>query len=176
MRRRVVALIAVRYEGDDPQWLAVGRQVGETMNLEAVDEIIESLRARFPWIGASSADVQAEAGVAVASAQIAGAGVVISDADVTTATEGESVTRLEDLSDLSAKAAREGIGHLTRMDVLTLVLVWLLTIGSLLNHRSLRPWRRLMSGQLRPIGFASAYYSTSGTRDSGFGMGPWSLR
>jgi hypothetical protein len=45
---------------------------------------------------------------------------------------------LEEISDLATRAAREGIRSLTKLDVLTLVLVWLVTLGAPVLERYLQ--------------------------------------
>jgi hypothetical protein len=94
------------------------------LGLQNPDPLIEALQERFGGrLGKRNQDVRAEAGVAEA---------------VGTAFNVSAATgSLETVRDLSARAAREGIAPLTKIDVLTLVLVWLLTIGAPVLQRFL---------------------------------------
>ena len=116
--RRVWALLAAaRVAGDTSQVRELARQVAQTLGLQNPDPLIEALQERFGGrLDDRNQDARAEAGVAEAAG---------TSFNVSAATGS-----LEIVSDLSARAAREGIAPLTKIDVLTLVLVWLVTIGA----------------------------------------------
>jgi hypothetical protein len=129
--QRVWALVtAARDAGETSQLLAVARQVAEMMGpsiLEGVDieALREDLLRRVNEMGRDvrGEDLRVKAGVAA----VAGTA-----SNVSVATGSLEVVR-----GLSARAAREGIADLTKLDVLTLVLVWLLTIGAPVLQRFL---------------------------------------
>lgn len=116
--RRVWALLAAaRVAENTSQVRELARQVAQTLGLQNPDALIEALQERFGGrLSNRNQDVRSEAGVAEA---------VGTAFNVSVATGSLEIVR-----DLSARAAREGIAPLTRIDVLTLVLVWLLTIGA----------------------------------------------
>jgi hypothetical protein len=131
--QRVWTLVtAARDAGETSQLLAVAHAVAEMMGpsiLEGVDieALREDLLRRVNEMGQDvrGQDLRVKAGVAA----VAG---TASDVSVATGS-------LEIVRGLSAQAAREGIAHLTKLDVLTLVLVWLLTIGAPVLQRFLPP-------------------------------------
>lgn len=121
LQRLWAHLSTVRDAWETSRWTVIGRQVGETMDLVNAD--IEAYRARvLTWAEVLGKDVRAEAGVATAAAA-AGIGGV-------TAIAVGSVPRVEDVSELSSKAASRGVTSLSYVQVLILVLIWLLTIGA----------------------------------------------
>lgn len=129
--QRVWALVtAARDAGETSQLLAVARQVAEMMGpsiLEGVD--IEALREDLlRRVNEMGRDVRGE-DLRVKASVAAVAGTA---SNVSVATGSLEVVR-----GLSARAAREGIADLTKLDVLTLVLVWLLTIGAPVLQRFL---------------------------------------
>ena len=131
--QRVWTLVtAARDAGETSQLLAVAHAVAEMMGpsiLEGVDieALREDLLRRVSEMGQDvrGQDLRVKAGVAA----VAG---TASNVSVATGS-------LEIVRGLSAQAAREGIAHLTKLDVLTLVLVWLLMIGAPVLQRFLPP-------------------------------------
>jgi hypothetical protein len=131
--QRVWTLVtAARGAGETPQLLAVARQVAEMMGpniLEGVDveALREDLLRRASEMGQDvrGQDLRVKAGVAA----VAGTA-----SNVSVATGSLEVVR-----DLSARAAREGVAHLTKLELLTLVLVWLLTLGAPVLQQLLPP-------------------------------------
>ena len=78
-------------------------------------------------------------------------------ADVITLSEGASVLPLEDISELSAKVTRDGIAGLSTTQVLTLVLLWLLTIGAPIVQQALPPEAQaLLNSEYGTVGIAIA--------------------
>ncbi len=115
--------------------LAVARQIAEAMDL-GIAEVIAALRklGSFPqWQSAAVLSGEGKlvaGGPVLAGASLTAEGRMVASADVITASESESVVRLEDIGELSAKASRDGIAGLSAMQVFTLVLVWLFTLGA----------------------------------------------
>ena len=110
-------LAAARVAGDTSQVRELARQVAQTLGLQNPGPAHRGIAGRFGGrLDDRNQEVRAEAGVAEAAG---------TSFNVSAATGS-----LEIVSDLSARAAREGIAPLTKIDVLTLVLVWLVTIGA----------------------------------------------
>jgi hypothetical protein len=82
---------------------------------------------------------------------------VVMEADLIVLSEGSSVTPLEDIDELSARASRDGIAGFSNTQVLALVLVWLLTIGAPVVQQALPPGAQTMlSDEYGTLGIAIA--------------------
>ena len=103
---------------------AAARQVGKAMDL-GMAEVIVAAQKLMPWPGAGLAGTAANASIAAG--------------DFAAITENASVVRLDNLSELSSRASRQGIAGLTTMQVLALVLIWLLAVGVPVIQQALPP-------------------------------------
>jgi hypothetical protein len=132
--REFVAGDPATQEGGRPI-LEVARQVAEAMGL-GINEVIAIIRKSDGLSSLQGGAILSGEGTltagrnVTAGANLAGVGRLVADADVVTASESESVVRLEDIRELSTRASREGIAGFTPTQIFTLVLVWLLTLGA----------------------------------------------
>jgi hypothetical protein len=121
VRRTKMLVLAARENRYTSQLIAIARQVQETMGLEDQDPVIEGVRQRVLLVidaldEVPGQDVRAFAEVAAVMGNASNASLAAGS--------------LEGVSDLSTRAAEEGVARLTKMDVLALVLLWLVTLGA----------------------------------------------
>jgi hypothetical protein len=114
---------------------AVAHQTAEALDLR-IAEVIAAVRALPGFDRWQPAAALSGEGTLIASGRVlAGASLtaearIFASADVITASERESTVKQEDIADLSAKASRDGVAGLSPIQVFTLVLLWLLTLGA----------------------------------------------
>jgi hypothetical protein len=115
--------------------LEVARQVAEAMDMR-IDEVIATVQKYGGYSFLQGGAVLSGEGTLTAGrnitagANLTGVGRLVAGAEVVTVSESESVVKLEDISELSTRASRDGIAGLSPAQILTLVLVWLLTLGA----------------------------------------------
>jgi hypothetical protein len=118
---------------------SAARQIGEAMDM-GMAEVFAAVRKH----------------VIIAPNQAVEARVVL-DADTITLSEGSSVIPLVDIVELSARASRDGIAGFSIMQVLALVLVWLLSVGSPVVQVALPPEAQtVVSNEYATLGIAIA--------------------
>jgi hypothetical protein len=105
------------------------QQVSKAMDLEMADvaAAVQEL-ASWPPVARFSGEELLGKHVLVGPNMAAKARAVLG-ADLITLSEGASILPLEDISELSARASQVGIAGFNRIQVFTLVLVWLLAVG-----------------------------------------------
>ncbi len=135
---------------DDPDVLAVVRQVSEAIRVGTAEvaEAVQKLREEG-WVNVG--------GHVIVGPHVAVGARAVLDADTITLSEDASVLRLEGIGELVARASRSGIAGLSTAQVLTLVLLWLLTIGTPVVQMALPPdAQTLLSNEYGTIGIAIA--------------------
>jgi hypothetical protein len=135
---------------DDPDVLAVARQVSEAIGLGTAEvaEAVQNVR-EVGWVNVG--------GHVIVGPHVAVEARAVLDADTITLSESASVLRLVGIGELATKASRSGIAGLSTAQVLVLVLLWLLAIGAPVVQKELPPEAQaLLSNEYGTIGIAIA--------------------
>jgi hypothetical protein len=142
---------------------AMARRIGEVLGLTADEviaairknEVIRAIRNRYLWLGTPVGEDE----IIIGSSRLVLPKLEIIGIASATASAGDVSVEVHqgDIGELSARATRDGIGTLSTVQVLALVLVWLMALGlPVVQARLPQADRALLDSEYGTIGIGLA--------------------